>query len=267
MRNEFKEVTIKFSPKLAEKFTGKDGENYFNIKVPNLDNNDKSPWVHFVLPEKSVHKDNYSEKDMLWAKIPAEGTTTVKRSIKTDEIGEDGKNIYKEESYKLDNTSIEKMFNPKVKEKVNENNKKDVAIRVSKKLVGEPFLAKDGKEYVEVKISNENPEDKTPWAHFVVNPKQVHDDHYVDSCKVIFMPEDGNVTIRREIKTDQLDENGKNIFNKSSDKITVKELEAKFKSNRESVKKKLSEKLSEVEQNKKDTVDKNKSKDKGIGIE
>ena len=148
MRNEFKEVTIKFSPKLAEKFTGKDGENYFNIKVPNLDNNDK-----------------------------------------------------------------------------------------------------------------------TPWAHFVVNPKQVHDDHYVDSCKVIFMPEDGNVTIRREIKTDQLDENGKNIFNKSSDKITVKELEAKFKSNRESVKKKLSEKLSEVEQNKKDTVDKDKSKDKGIGIE
>ena len=81
------------------------------------------------------------------------------------------------------------------------------------------------------------------------------------------MPEDGNVTIRREIKTDQLDENGKNIFNKSSDKITVKELEAKFKSNRESVKKKLSEKLSEVEQNKKDTVDKDKSKDKGIGIE
>ena len=43
----------------------------------------------------------------------------------------------------------------------------EVTIKFGKGLVGDPFISKNGKELVEVKIPNVDPEDRTPWASFV----------------------------------------------------------------------------------------------------
>ena len=264
--NEFKEVTIKFSPKLATKFEGKDGKSYYEIKLPNLSEDDKTPWSHFVLPEKAVHEDQYSAKDRLWAKLPADGTTTLRRSVKTDEIGPDGKAVYKDEELKLKNQTIAKLMDPRTRQKINQADRKDVGIRITKKLFGETFKGKDGKEYVEIRIPNENPDDKTPWAHFVVNPNQVHEDKFVASCNVVYLPESGEITVKRDIKTDRSDENGKAVYEKKTEKMSVKDIEKRFKGSRESVKDKLQNKQAEVDKAKLEAPVADKNKDKSMAI-
>ena len=83
-RKEFEELTIKFGKGLAEDFTGKDGKAYKRILIPNTDPADHSPWASFVLPAKAVHENQYGKG--LWAKIPAEGHTTVTKPERTDGI-------------------------------------------------------------------------------------------------------------------------------------------------------------------------------------
>jgi len=263
---EFKEVTIKFSPKLATKFEGKDGKSYYEIKLPNIHEDDNKPWAHFVLPEKAVHEDQYSAKDRLWAKLPADGDTTLRRSVKTDEIDPDGKAVYKEEEFKLSNKTLANMMDPKTRQKISQADRKDVGIRITKKLFGETFRGKDGKEYVEIRIPNEKTDDKTPWAHFVVNPNQVHEDKFVASCNVVYLPEDGEVTVKRDIKTDRNDENGKAVYEKKTEKMSVKDIEKRFKGSRESVKDKLQSKQAEVDKAKLEAPVPDKYKDKSMAI-
>ena len=70
-------ISIKFGKGLAEPFTAKDGKEFMRITIPNQDPADKTPWASFVLPAKAVHENQYGKG--LWAKIPAEGTTTVSK--------------------------------------------------------------------------------------------------------------------------------------------------------------------------------------------
>ena len=85
-KEKLEELTIKFAKGLSEQFTSKDGKELMRIKIPNLDPNDHSPWMSFVLPAKAVHENQYGKG--LWAKIPADGSTTVSQSVKTEENGE-----------------------------------------------------------------------------------------------------------------------------------------------------------------------------------
>ena len=91
-KKEFKEVTVKFGKGLVgEPFQGKDGKDYRQIKIPNQDENDKSPWATFVVKANSVHEDQFGKG--MWVKLPAEGSTTVR---KDNVVGQDeaGKNVY-----------------------------------------------------------------------------------------------------------------------------------------------------------------------------
>ena len=76
------ELTIKFAKGLAEPFISKDGKELMRIKIPNIDPNDHSPWMSFVLPAKAVHENQYGKG--LWAKLPADGSTTVSQSVKRE---------------------------------------------------------------------------------------------------------------------------------------------------------------------------------------
>ena len=100
------EVTIKFGKGLAEPFTSKDGKDFMRIMIPNQDKADKSPWASFVLPAKSVHENQYGKG--LWAKIPAEGTTTVtKPSLQGQD--EAGKNIWQDVKTEVPNRDLKAM--------------------------------------------------------------------------------------------------------------------------------------------------------------
>ena len=101
---ERKELTIKFSRKLARLFTGKDGTEYAAIAIPNADSDDKRAWEEFVLPAERVHDDYFGSKS-LWAKIPEDGTTTLSRSVKPEIEG--GEWTKKERS--VDNVTLKSM--------------------------------------------------------------------------------------------------------------------------------------------------------------
>ena len=100
------EVTIKFGKGLAEPFTAKDGREFTRIMIPNQDRSDKTPWASFVLPSKAVHENQYGKG--LWAKIPADGTTTVtKPTLKGQD--EAGKNIWENVKTEVPNTELKAM--------------------------------------------------------------------------------------------------------------------------------------------------------------
>lgn len=54
----------------------------------------------------------------------------------------------------------------------------EVTIKFGKGLMGEPFTSKSGKELVEVKIPNVDPNDHRPWESFVVPASFIHDNQY-----------------------------------------------------------------------------------------
>ena len=97
--------TIKFGKGLAEDFTGKDGKAYKRILIPNTDPADHSPWASFVLPAKAVHENQYGKG--LWAKIPAEGHTTVTKPERTDGI--DGEIVWENRKESIPNAELKEM--------------------------------------------------------------------------------------------------------------------------------------------------------------
>ena len=100
------EVTLKFGKGLAEPFTSKDGKDYMRILIPNADKGDSTPWASFVLPAKAVHENQYGKG--LWAKIPADGTTTISRpTLKGKD--ENGKNIWQNVRIEVANSDLKAM--------------------------------------------------------------------------------------------------------------------------------------------------------------
>ncbi len=106
-KKEFKEITVKMGKGLVgEPFQGKDGKDYRQIKIPNQDQSDKSPWATFVVKANAVHDDQFGKG--MWVKLPAEGSTTVR---KDQVVGQDeaGKNVYETTKTKVPNTELKGM--------------------------------------------------------------------------------------------------------------------------------------------------------------
>ena len=99
---KMEEVSIKFGKGLAEAFTGKDGKEYMRILIPNEDKGDHTPWASFVLPAKAVHENKYGKG--LWAKIPADGTTTVTKAVQVGE--KDGKRLWENQKTAIPNREL-----------------------------------------------------------------------------------------------------------------------------------------------------------------
>lgn len=123
-----------------------------------------------------------------------------------------------------------------------------VYLKFGKGLVGEPFMSKSGKELVEVKIPNQDPSDKRPWASFVVAPGMVHEN---ENGKSVWMslPADGETKVSRAVNLGK-DENGKNIWKTESRMVSNPELksmvEAYKEKNRDSVLSDLSTKKTDA---------------------
>ena len=99
---KMEEISIKFGKGLAEPFTGKDGKEYMRILIPNQDKGDHTPWASFVLPAKAVHENKYGKG--LWAKIPADGTTTITKAVQVGE--QDGKRIWENQKTAVPNREL-----------------------------------------------------------------------------------------------------------------------------------------------------------------
>lgn len=106
-RRNIEEVTIKFAKGLcSEPFVSKEGKEFVRIQIPNSDPADHDPWQEFVLESKQVHENQYGKG--LWAKIPADGHTTVSRPFLAGK-DENGKNIWDSRKRTVSNRELKEM--------------------------------------------------------------------------------------------------------------------------------------------------------------
>ncbi len=106
--------------------------------------------------------------------------------------------------------------------------REEISIKFGKGLVGQPFISKNGKELVEVKIPNTDPADKTPWASFVISPKMIHDNQY---GKGVWMklPADGSTRVSKPLNVGK-DEKGKAIWRNDIQEVSNRDLKSLMES-------------------------------------
>ena len=107
VKKEIEEITIKFAKGLcSEPFMSKNGVELVRIQIPNKDADDHTPWAEFVLANKSVHENQFGKG--LWAKIPADGHTTVSKSFLAGQ-DENGKNLWEKNKRSVPNRELKEM--------------------------------------------------------------------------------------------------------------------------------------------------------------
>ena len=91
---------------VGEPFMSKGGKELVEITIPNSDPADKRPWQTFVLASRDVHEDKFGKG--MWAKIPAEGHTTVQRQTRSNPEAE-GPAAWTSEKTVVSNADLKKM--------------------------------------------------------------------------------------------------------------------------------------------------------------
>lgn len=101
------EVTVKISEGwVGNRFTSKSGKELVEVKIPNADRADKSPWPSFVTDPKRLHKNKFGSG--LWMKLPKNGHTTLKRSARVG-VDPSGKGIFENRMESVPNTELKSM--------------------------------------------------------------------------------------------------------------------------------------------------------------
>ncbi len=106
-----REITLKITKGLVgDEFQGKDGNSYKEIRIPNEDQNGNRKWQSFVVRANRVHEDQYDKQGKtMWLKVPAEGSTTLQRSVVTGETP-DGRKEWGTEKTIVTNAELKKMI-------------------------------------------------------------------------------------------------------------------------------------------------------------
>ena len=105
---ERKEVAIKFGKGLVgDLFTSKNGRELVEVKIPNVDREDHTPWASFVISPKMIHDNKFGKG--VWMKLPEDGTTRVSKPVE-DGIREDGKTAWKHDVREVPNTELKEML-------------------------------------------------------------------------------------------------------------------------------------------------------------
>ena len=104
---QMEEITLKFGKGcVGDEFDGKDGIKYREILVPNTDPDDKRPWQTFVVRSNHVHENQYGKG--MWCKLPADGHTTLRRSMRTG-VDDAGKPLWETVKTQVSNKELKDM--------------------------------------------------------------------------------------------------------------------------------------------------------------
>ena len=101
--------------------------------------------------------------------------------------------------------------------------REEVSIKFGKGLA-EPFTSKDGREFTRIRIPNQDPKDKTPWASFVLPSKSVHENQYGKGLWAK-IPADGITVVTKPTLKGQ-DDKGRNIWNNVKTNVPNRELKS-----------------------------------------
>ncbi|MBD5469129.1 MAG: hypothetical protein HDR21_13385 [Lachnospiraceae bacterium] len=179
-----KEITLRFSKGFVGKeFQSKSKIDCTEIRIPNQDPEDKRPWQTFVIRTENLHESQDGKS--VWINLPAEGNTTLSRSVVLGETPE-GKKEWGTEKTTVTNRDLKKLV------------EKELTLKFGKGLVGDEFQGKDKTSYREIRIPNQDPEDKRKWQTFVVKANHVHEDQF---GKGMWMkvPAEGTTTLQRSV--------------------------------------------------------------------
>ena len=99
----------------------------------------------------------------------------------------------------------------------------EVTIKFGKGLA-EPFQSKNGREFMKIRIPNQDPGDKTPWASFVLPAKAVHENKFGKGLWAK-IPANGMTVVTKPTLRGK-DEEGKNIWDDIVNHVPNMELKA-----------------------------------------
>ena len=106
-KKQVEEITLKFGKGcVGEEFEGKDGNKYREILVPNTDSEDTRPWQTFVVRSNHVHDNQYGKG--MWCKLPADGHTTLRRSMRTG-VDDAGKPLWETTKTQVSNRDLKEL--------------------------------------------------------------------------------------------------------------------------------------------------------------
>ena len=100
--------------------------------------------------------------------------------------------------------------------------KEELTIKFAKGVCSEPFMSKEGKELVRIKIPNADENDHRPWQSFVLGVNQVHENQYGKGlwAKLLL---DGHTTVSRPFP-DGTDDKGRKIWKTEKREVSNREL-------------------------------------------
>lgn len=103
------EIAIKFGKGLVgEPFTTKNGKQMVEVKIPNVDPKDRTPWASFVISPKMIHDNKFGKG--VWMKLPEDGTTRVKKPVCKGADSTSGKKIWEDSVREVPNTELKAMM-------------------------------------------------------------------------------------------------------------------------------------------------------------
>ena len=86
------------------------------------------------------------------------------------------------------------------------------------------FTGKDGTEWAKILIPNTDPQDRTPWAYFVVKAEQVHPNKYGKSMWLKLSAEGATTVTGFVAEKGKMTESGKQAYTAQQAKILNKNL-------------------------------------------
>ena len=101
--------------------------------------------------------------------------------------------------------------------------REEVSIKFGKGLA-EPFTSKDGREFTRIRIPNQDPKDKTPWASFVLPSKSVHENQYGKGLWAKIQADGTTVVTKPTLKGQ--DDKGRNIWDNVKTNVSNRELKS-----------------------------------------
>ena len=82
---EVKEISIKFGKGLVgTPFTSRSGKELVEVKIPNADPADKTPWASFVISPKMIHDNKFGKGVWLKIRPPASPSPLSSRRARMD---------------------------------------------------------------------------------------------------------------------------------------------------------------------------------------
>ncbi len=149
-----KEITLRFSKGLVGKeFQSKSKIDCTEIRIPNQDPEDKRPWQTFVVKANHVHEDQFGKG--MWLKVPAEGNTTLSRSVVVGEKP-DGTREWGTEKTTITNRELKKLVEA-YKERSRESalEKQAAYDTAVNEIMADPKLAEVGKAELLINLTED----------------------------------------------------------------------------------------------------------------